>query len=411
MVTSPELHRVAVLRDRAAAARHIGRICFKTGPPTLTGVELEWTVHDAVDPARPLDATRLRAALGPYNPTTLDPTSPARRLLQGSTVTVEPGGQVEISTPPRASLAALVEATRSDIDQLTHLLRTAGLRLGPAGLDPFRPPRPAIDTPRYRAMRQVFDRSGPAGRTMMYSSAGLQVCLDAGEPDQLAARWALAHAVGPPLLAAFATAGRHAGRDTGWASARMGTWWRIDPARTAPVWRPDRADAEPVAAWTAYVLAAPLLCVRDGDDWTPPPELTFADWLDGALPQPPTVDDLEYHVSTLFPPVRPRGYLELRYLDAQPGRDWTLPLAVLAALFSGADTIDAATAVATPVAADWRTAARHGLRAPALAAAAVALLDLALAALSRLDLPPRLHHDIERGLRRRRRAVAERRQR
>ncbi|TCB94358.1 ergothioneine biosynthesis glutamate--cysteine ligase EgtA [Micromonospora zingiberis] len=411
MVMSPELDRVRQLRDRAAAARHLARICFKTGPPTYTGVELEWTVHDAVDPTRPIEAARLRAALGPYSPTTLDPDSPALRLLHGGAVTVEPGGQVEISTPPRARLAALIEATQSDIDQVARLLDVAGLRLGRAGLDPYRQPRAVIDTPRYRAMRRVFDRRGPAGRTMMYGTAGLQVCLDAGEPGQLAARWALAHAVGPPLLAAFATSGRLAGRDTGWASARMGAWLRIDPGRTAPVWEPGRPDLDPVAAWTAYVLAAPLLCVRDGDDdWTAPPDVTFADWLDGALPRPPTTDDLEYHVSTLFPPVRPRGYLELRYLDAQPGREWRLPLAVLAALLAGADTVDSALTVATPVAGNWHVAARHGLRDPALASAAAALFDLALAELPRLDLPAELAHDIERGLRRRR-AVAQRRQR
>ncbi|AEB45812.1 ergothioneine biosynthesis glutamate--cysteine ligase EgtA [Micromonospora maris] len=410
MVMSPELDRVRELRDRAAAARHLARICFKTGPPTYTGVELEWTVHDAVDPARPVDAERLRAALGPYSPTTLNPTSPALRLLHGGAVTVEPGGQVEISTPPRASLAALIEATQSDIDQVARLLGAAGLRLGRTGIDPYRPPGALLDTPRYRAMRLAFDRRGPAGRTMMYATAGLQVCLDAGEPGQVAARWAVVHMIGPPLLAAFATSDRHAGRDTGWASARMGAWLRIDPARTAAVWDPGRPDQDPVAAWTAYVLAAPLLCVRDPDgDWTAPPGVTFADWLDGALPRPPTIDDLDYHASTLFPPVRPRGYLELRYLDAQPGRDWTLPLAVLAALLADAATVESAVAVAAPVADRWQSAARHGLGDPALASAAAALFDLARAALPRLDLPAELHDDIDRGLRRRR-AAARRRQ-
>ncbi|MBX7266648.1 ergothioneine biosynthesis glutamate--cysteine ligase EgtA [Micromonospora sp. Llam7] len=411
MVTSPEVDQVPVLRDRAAAARHLARICFKTGPPIFTGVELEWTVHDAADAARPLDAARLRAALGPYSPATLDPTSPALRLLQGSTMTVEPGGQLEISSPPRASVAALIEATQSDIDQATRLLNVAGLTLGRAGIDPYRPPQPVIDTPRYRAMRRVFDRDGPDGRTMMYSTAGLQICLDAGQPEQLGARWELVHAIGPTLLAAFATAGRHAGRDTGWASARMGAWWRIDPARTAPVWSPGRADPDPVAAWTAYVLAAPLLCVRrDDGDWTPPPDVTFADWIGGALPRPPGVDDLEYHVSTLFPPVRPRGYLELRYLDAQPGRDWILPPALLGALLSGPDTVAAAMAVTAPAADGWHTAARRGLRDPVLARAAVELFDLTRAALPRLDLPPALHDEIDQGIRRRRDA-AERSQR
>ncbi|WP_405432611.1 ergothioneine biosynthesis glutamate--cysteine ligase EgtA [Micromonospora sp. NBC_00617] len=402
MVTSPELDRSAILRESAAAGRHLARICFKTGPPTYTGVELEWTVHDAADPARPVDPVRLRAALGRHCPVTLDPTSPAEPLRHGGTVTLEPGGQLEISTPPRSSTGALIQATEADIAQVTGLLAAAGLTLGRSGIDPHRRPRPVVDTPRYRAMRRVFDRRGPAGRTMMYSTAGLQVCLDIGEPDQVAPRWAAAHAVGPPLLAAFASASRHAGRRTGWASARMAAWLAIDPARTRPVWVPGNADEDPTTTWIRYVLAAPLLCLRRrGPNWAPPPGVTFADWLDGALPRPPTTDDLDYHVSTLFPPVRPRGYLELRYLDAQPDRDWRLPLAVLSALFSDPGTVRTAYTIGAPVAHRWSAAARHGLSDPTLAAAAAALLDLALAALPRLELPAGTHDEVQRGVRRR----------
>lgn len=402
MVTSPGLDRSTVLGEVAGAAGHLARICFKTGPPTLTGVELEWTVHDAADPARPLDRARLRAALGPHSPPTLDDTGPARPLRHGSTVTVEPGGQVEVSTAPRSSVAALLSATQADIDELDALLARAGLVRGRTGIDPWRAPRPVVDTPRYRAMRCVFDRRGPAGQTMMYSTAGLQVCLDVGPAAGLAERWAAVHAVGPPLVAAFATADRHAGRPTGWASARMAAWLDIDPARTGPVWSAHQPDRDPVAAWTEYVLAAPLLCLRhDGPDWTPPPGVTFADWIAGALPDPPTTDDLDYHVSTLFPPVRPRGYLEVRYLDAQPGRDWTLPLAVLTALLGDDRTVRATRTIATPVADRWRTAARRGLADPALATAAAALLDLARETLPTLDLPTDIHHEIDRGLRRR----------
>ncbi|MBP1783688.1 glutamate--cysteine ligase [Micromonospora sp. HB375] len=408
MVMSPDLDRAVVLGDEQAARGHLARICFKTGPPTLVGVELEWTVHDAADPARPVDRERLRRALGRHSPVTLDPTSPADELRRASAVTVEPGGQVEISAAPRPTVGALVLATEADVAELRARLDAAGLVLGRSGIDPWRLPRPVVETPRYRAMRCAFDRRGPAGRAMMYSTAGLQVCLDAGEPEHLAQRWAAAHAVGPPLLAAFATADRHAGRATGWASARMATWLAIDPARTRPVWSPERADEDPVAAWTGYALAAPLLCVRgDGPDWTAPPDVTFADWLAGALPRPPTTDDLEYHVSTLFPPVRPRGYLELRYLDAQPGAAWTVPLAVLAALFADPATTRDALAAAAPVADRWRAAARCGLAERPLATAAAALFDLALTALPRLDLPPAIHEETHREIRRRR-AAAER---
>jgi glutamate--cysteine ligase len=233
-------------------------------------------------------------------------------------------------------------------------------------------------------MERAFDAAGPHGRTMMCSTAGLQVCLDAGTPDAVSTRWAAVHEVGPALLALFATASHHAGRPAGWASARMAAWFGIDRQRTRPV----GVTADPAAAWARYALAAPLLCVRRaGDSWDAPPGVTFADWVRGALPHPPTRDDLDYHLGTLFPPVRPRGYLEVRYLDAQPGDEWVAPLAVLATLFADDDTVDAARDAAAPAAHRWLPAARDGLADAAVAAAAAALADLACRNLERTDLP------------------------
>ncbi|MBM0239905.1 ergothioneine biosynthesis glutamate--cysteine ligase EgtA [Micromonospora sp. ATA32] len=402
MVTSPELERTTILREADAAGGHLARICFKTGPPMFTGIELEWTVHDAADPARPVDRERLRAALGRHSPVTIDSTSPAEQLRHGSTVTVEPGGQLEISTAPRSSVAALILATEADIAQVNGLLKAAGLVLGRTGIDPWRPPRPVLDTPRYRAMRCVFDRGGPAGRTMMYSTAGLQVCLDAGEAVDLAARWAAVHAVGPPLLAAFATADRHAGRRTGWASARMAAWLAIDPARTRPVWSPARPHQDPIAAWTEYVLAAPLLCLREevrtGHRRPGSPSPTGSTAHCRAHPPPTTSTTTSARSSH---PCGHGGYLEVRYLDEQAGPEWTVPLAVLSALLVDPGTVRAARAISEPVADRWHPAARYGLGDPPLATAAAALLDLALEVLPRLDLPARLHEDTSRGVRRR----------
>ncbi|MEO3819194.1 ergothioneine biosynthesis glutamate--cysteine ligase EgtA [Plantactinospora sp. B24E8] len=395
-MVSSDLESGTVLRTVADAEGYVARICFKTGPPTLTGVELEWTLHDAAEPTRPVTPDRLRAALGPHAPTTLAPDAPAAPLPGSGTVSVEPGGQVEISTAPRRSLRDLHDHTSADIRHLTGLLAAAGLVLGRTGIDPYRPPTPVVDTPRYRAMRCAFDRLGAAGRTMMYSTAGLQVCLDAGTADQVVDRWVVAHAVGPPLLATFATARRHQRRETGWASARMAAWLCIDPARTRPVWSPAAAPGDPAAAWARYALAAPLLCVRrDGDDWTAPSGVSFRDWLVGALPRPPTTADLDYHLSTLFPPVRPRGYLELRYLDTQPDGEWIAPVALLTALLEDDRTRDAARALAESTADRWTEAARRGLRDPALARVADEVLDLGLRALDRTGLPVPVRTEIE----------------
>ncbi|WP_250008345.1 glutamate-cysteine ligase family protein [Actinoplanes sp. M2I2] len=365
----------AVLRTQNEVEARIRAICFKTGPPALIGAELEWTVHHLAAPRAPLAVETLRQALGRHSPTTLGAAHPPQPLPAGGTISVEPGGQVEISSAPAPTLAALRTAVDADRRYLSGLLEAAGLTLGGHGIDPHRAPRRLVRTPRYDAMEQAFDARGGDGRVMMCSTAGLQVCLDAGTDSELAVRWAAVSALGPPLLAAFATSGRHAGRDTGLASARMAAWWAMDPRLTHPV----GVSADPAGDWVRYALDAPLTCVRrDGDSWAAPAGATLGDWARGALTAPLTVADVDYHLSTLFPPVRPRGYLEVRYLDAQAGAGWLAPVAVLATLLADPATTGAALDLALPTAGRWVPAWRSGLADPALRRTARAVLDLAL---------------------------------
>jgi glutamate--cysteine ligase len=378
---------MTTLHYLSQAADHISGICFKTGPPRLIGVELEWTVHRSDAPADHLEAAELRTALGSYAPSALGNPHPGAVLPGGGAVTVEPGGQLEISSAPAGSLTQLYASLSADQAHLSALLARSGLVLGDTGLDPWRPPRRLLQTPRYAAMQRSFDTAGRHGRTMMCSTAGLQICVDAGTESQLPHRWAALHEMGPALLAAFATSGRHAGRDTGWASARMATWLGIDPRRAGPV----VTDGNLADGWADYALAAPLLCVRRGEgDWSVPTGVSFADWIGGALPGRPRLDDLDYHLSTLFPPVRPRGYLEVRYLDTQPGTEWIAPAAVVVALLADDTITDAARSVVAETAGQWLTASRDGLNDPAIRRTAADLLDLACRNLDGTGLPPEL---------------------
>ncbi|MGH3854268.1 MAG: glutamate-cysteine ligase family protein [Pseudonocardiaceae bacterium] len=302
---------------------YVRSVCFKHGPPTLLGVELEWVVQHSGNPHRPLQAPHLADALGAHVPYSLVPHSPQTPLPHGSTVTVEPGGQLEISSPPCASLTELIATVEGDTAALTDLLDPAGLVLTGSGSDPHRPSRRLVNIPRYAAMETAFDRIGPMGRAMMCSTAAIQVCLDAGTRSQVALRWAALHDLGPVLLAAFANSTWLGGVRTGWVSSRMQAWFALDPARTRPSrvpWGPT-AEWDPAAEWACRALDTTVLRQRlSRGSWDVPIGVTFTDWLAGALPGRPSTADLDYHLTTLFPPVRPQGYLEVRYLDTQTDR-------------------------------------------------------------------------------------------
>ncbi|NWF24714.1 ergothioneine biosynthesis glutamate--cysteine ligase EgtA [Streptomyces sp. PKU-EA00015] len=362
-------------------------ICFKTGPPRTVGVEVEWLVHDLDRPRTPVPSGRLAAAFDEVRALTLD-----------SALTFEPGGQLELSSRPAASLTECIDSTAADLRAVRAVLRTAGLATTGYGLDPWHPPRRLLHDPRYDAMERHLDRSGPAGRTMMCSSASVQVCLDAGEeePGPLghARRWLLAHLLGAVLVAAFANSSVRAGRRTGWRSARQAVWDALDPVRPMA---PDPLR-EPRSAWAAHVLDAPVMCLRrEEGDWDSPEGLTFRQWLRSRAPRPPTAEDLDYHLTTLFPPVRPRGHLELRMIDAQPGEDgWMVPLAVTTALFDDPEAAETVYRAVKPLAEYagslpaprnplWVAAARHGLADPELHAAALTCFAAALEALDRMD--------------------------
>ncbi|WP_243438044.1 ergothioneine biosynthesis glutamate--cysteine ligase EgtA [Streptomyces sp. FH025] len=383
----------------SGAHSHVSGVCFKIGPPSLVGVEVEWFVHDDRCPTRPVRPELLHAALDSLPLGGPDGTS----LPSGSRLTLEPGGQVELSSPPAPGLLACVDDTRRDLTALRAAFAAQGLRLTGTGTDPLaRPRRMVLDHPRYLAMERFFDSAGPWGRIMMTDTASVQVCLDAGEadgPQAVEQRWDLVHRLGPVLVAAFANSPLLDGKPTGHRSTRQTVWSRMDPTRTlAPA--PDHGD--PREAWAKYVLDAQLLCVRrpEGMSWAAPPGLTFRDWIRGGGERPPTMADLDYHCTTLFPPVRPRGHLELRMIDAQPGDGWVVPTALVTTLLDDPVAADAAFAALEPLKAvdgpraprsdAWLRAATLAMSDPELRRAALACFAAADAALGRLPGAERL---------------------
>ena len=309
-------------------------------------------------------------------------------LPAASRLTVEPGGQIELSSRPFAGPAAAIDATATDLRALHTGLAAAGIRTTALGLDPFRPPHRVVRSPRYDAMEAYFEGDGGVGTAMMCATASVQVNLDLGDAASLPRRWRLAHALGPVLVAAFANSPLAAGRPTGARSSRQQIWAVLDPTRSAPAWSvlcpvgrlgPVRAgrpgDARPGGAGGLPAGAAPRS--RSPGGCPTGHELGY-----------PTVDDFAYHLTTLFPPVRPKGWLELRMIDSVPDPWWQVAVAVTAALLDDPEAFEAAERICRPVSDCWGEAAAHGLSHPDLASAARSCFAAALDALPRLGLAP-----------------------
>ncbi len=344
-----------------------------TSPSTARlGIEIEWHTVRTDDPDRAVPFDRLERV------------ATSIRLPGRSHLTFEPGGQIELSSRPLPGFAAC-RVIRSDAAALATGLAAEGIGLVGVGLLPG-PRTRVLRSPRYDAMEAHFDASGDAGRTMMRQTAAIQVNVDLGPPRQSPSRWQSAHALGPLLAAVFANSPFATTGPSGWSSTRLAVWLAIDDGRSAPVGTNGGAGA----AWAEYALRAPVMCIRVSEhEFVPVCEpLTFADWIvDGHELGWPTEDDLTYHLTTLFPPVRPRGWLELRMIDALPSEWFTVPAILTAALLEDPEASVRIARGLAPLAGRWVDAARDGLRDPEFAAAATDCFDAARAALGRLRAP------------------------
>lgn len=355
---------------------HVRRHCFTpAGPPGRVGVELELLTMTAGDPSRRPDPADLLAVVE-----NLD-------VPGGGRLTLEPGGQVELSSRPHAGAGPAIEATAAGLEALQSALDTAGVHTAALGLDPARPSRRIVSSPRYDAMEAYFEGDGGAGLSMMCATASIQVNLDLGDPADLVRRWRVAHALGPVLIAAFANSPLAVGVPTGAKSSREQVWAALDRTRSAPA----LSLLPPADAWARYALAARVMLIRAGaTDYQPVRErMTFADWMaEGHALGYPTDADFAYHLTTLFPPVRPKGWLELRMIDALPSPWWQVALAVTTALLDDPEALDTAERTCRPVVDCWAEAAAHGLSHPGLASAARTCFAAALHALPRLGVDP-----------------------
>ncbi len=258
----------------------------------------------------------------------------------GGRFSFEPGGQIEYSTPAVSSLAALLEDVRQNLDPLCVAAESTGMRLAASGLTPWyglesvelRNP-----TSRYVEMDRYFGRTGPWGRWMMRHTASMQVNLDLGGRSTAADRWRVANALSPMLTAMFANSPADLPDGTAVASGRAWVWSQLDDSRTGIVG--DVSGRSP--AWAEYLTFALTARVmfdhnmrpveRSGSNATGS-SVRFNDWWIEAGEFGPVMDDWHTHLSTLFPDVRPKRWLEIRAIDMPARPWWSVPPTLLAAL-------------------------------------------------------------------------------
>jgi glutamate--cysteine ligase len=318
----------------------------------------------------------------------------------GGMVGLEPGAQVEIASPPVDSLAELEAFLHREARGLEASAAASGFRLAPWGVAPMDGEEDLPDVPkaRYGILREHLLGAGSMGRRMMKLTASTQVSLDYKDEADLTRMVRIAATALPYLLAYTANGPVYRGRRTPWATQRPKIWRHTDRKRCGlPAFLfEERITYAGAARWAA---GRPLiLMVRDGR-FLPGDGRTFAQWLRepgerGSI----TVEDWELHVSTLFPDLRLRSYLEIRVFDALP-----LPAVMaVAALFKGLFSEAGGRALApaglpgrerTALGRALLEAARHGPRwrpseGPAPRDAATKLLDASAAGLRSLGEDP-----------------------
>jgi glutamate--cysteine ligase len=364
------------LRTVEQAAAYVAGRCLTPAEPGPVGLEAEWHVLDVHEPRRQPSWNQLSAAVQGFH------------ASAGSALTLEPGGQVELSTPIAPGARAAADILDDDEAALRAHLAGSGLTLFARGVDPGRAMNRIHPGSRYAAMETAFGAAGhgSAAAHMMTSTASVQVNLEAGAAGTVARRMWLAQALGPAFVAAFANSPWPAGSDpalsTAWPAARMRTWARLDPSRTAaPMLRPDDTDEALAERWATFALGANVLVLPDADrGHTPGPPVSFAGWLRGGAEfrgREPQWSDLDYHLTTLWPPVRLRGFLEVRWLDALPADIRRIAVTAVSTLMDRVP--DDAAVIAAPTAGLWVTAVQEGLAHSLLRSTATQLLHLAAA--------------------------------
>jgi glutamate--cysteine ligase len=316
----------------------------------------------------------------------------------GASITLEPGGQLELSGAPLST----IHQTCAELHEHLHVLKAASAELDLAwlgvGLHPFVPIEraPRMPRERYAIMRDYLGRRDRLGLHMMHLTAGVQASFDYASEADLARKLRVALAAAPIQTALWANSSISEGAPNGFESRRALIWRHTDRDRCGLlpfVFEQGWGEGAAYRRYVEWALDVPMFfIVRDGHH-IPLSGLTFREYLHrGHERWKPTVADWPLHLTTLFPEVRVKHVVEIRGADAtSPGLVCAMP-----ALWKGLLYDEIALAAAERRLGQWSfaevdrlqlEAARSGLKAQApdapLAVVARELVDLAAGGLRR----------------------------
>jgi glutamate--cysteine ligase len=281
----------------------------------------------------------------------------------GGTVSLEPGGQFELSGAPLESVHEVGAETHEHLEQV----RAAGAPLGigflGVGFSPTwtREETPRMPKQRYQVMARYMPTVGKGGLDMMYRTATIQVNLDFADEADMVKKFRVSLALQPIATAIFACSPFTEGKPNGFLSMRSEVWRDTDPNRTGMlpfVFEPGMSFAR----YVDYALGVPMYFVYRGGHYIDAAGASFADFLAGRLAQLPgefpTEDDWSDHLTTLFPEVRMKRFLEMRGAD---GGRWRR-ICALPALWTGLLYDSTSLDAAWDLVKDWTAEERERLR-------------------------------------------------
>ncbi|MEM6651076.1 MAG: glutamate--cysteine ligase [Pseudomonadota bacterium] len=281
----------------------------------------------------------------------------------GASVSLEPGGQFELSGAPLEHIHETCNEVGQHLKEVQKISDPLGVGFIGLGASPIwsMDETPIMPKGRYKIMRAYMDKVGRLGRQMMFRTCTVQSNLDYGSEADMVKKFRTSLALQPLGTALFANSPFLDGRPNGFLSYRSQIWTDTDPDRTGmlPFVFEDGFGFE---RYVDYALDVPMYFVRRKGTYLDASGLSFRDFMSGNLPilpgERPAIDDFEDHLSTIFPEVRLKRFLEMRGSDSGPWSRLCAFSAFWTGLLYDGDALDAA----WDLVKDWRDSDREALR-------------------------------------------------